>query len=73
MKSKILTKRQVRNRSIIAGILALLIGLVCDYFQYKTLSFGTVFWNMVESVAFVIFMNIFMNSYYKKKKKSKKQ
>ncbi|MDX5063864.1 hypothetical protein SD915_06590, partial [Lactobacillus crispatus] len=71
MKNKILTERQVRNRSIIAGILALLIGLVWDYFQYKTLSFGTVFWNIVESVAFVIFMNIFMNSYYKKK--SKKQ
>ena len=59
MKNKILTERQVRNRSIIAGILALLIGLVWDYFQYKTLSFGTVFWNIVESVAFVIFMNIF--------------
>ena len=35
------------------------------------LGVGTVFWNIVESVAFVIFMNIFMNSYYKKK--SKKQ
>lgn len=71
MKNKILTKRQVRNRSIIAGVLALLIGFVWDYFQYKTLNLGTVFWNIVESVAFVIFMNFFMNSYYKKK--SKKQ
>ncbi|EEJ71530.1 hypothetical protein [Lactobacillus ultunensis] len=67
MKNKILTKSQVRNRSIVAGILALLIGLVWDYFQYKTLSFGTVIWNIVESIAFVIFMNIFMNNYYKKK------
>lgn len=71
MKNKILTKNQVRSRSIVAGVLALLIGFVWDYFQYKTLNLETVFWNIVESVAFVIFMNIFMNSYYKKK--SKKQ
>lgn len=71
MKNKILTKNQVRSRSIVAGVLALLIGFVWDYFQYKTLNLGTVTWNIVESVAFVIFMNIFMNNYYKKK--SKKQ
>ena len=53
MKNKILTERQVRNRSIIAGILALLIGLVWDYFQYKTLSFGTVFWNIKHNTKLV--------------------
>ena len=39
MKNKILTKSQVRG--IIAGVLFILLGLVWDYFQYKTLSLGT--------------------------------
>lgn len=39
MKNKILTKSQVRG--IIADVLFILLGLVWDYFQYKTLSLGT--------------------------------
>ena len=70
MKNKILTKNQVRSRSIVAGVLALLIGFVWDYFQYKTLNFGTVIWNIIEGVAFAVFMIIFMNNYYKKKGKN---
>lgn len=69
-KKKILTKRQVRFRGIVAGILFTLLGFVWDYFQYKTLNFGTVIWNIIEGVAFAVFMIIFMNNYYKKKGKN---
>lgn len=70
MKKKILTKSQVRLRGIVAGILFTLLGLGWDYFQYKTLSWGTVIGNVIEGVVFAIFMIIFMNNYYKKRNKS---
>lgn len=70
MKKKILTKSQVRLRGIVAGILFTLLGLGWDYFQSKTLSWGTVIENVIEGVAFAIFMIIFMNNYYKKRNKS---
>lgn len=70
MKKKILTKSQVRLRGIVAGILFTLLGFVWDYFQSKTLSWGTVIGNVIEGVVFAIFMIIFMNNYYKKRNKS---
>ncbi|GAA3636556.1 hypothetical protein GCM10022297_13980 [Lactobacillus hamsteri] len=62
-----MSKKEIKIRGIISGILFALLSLGFDYLSKHTISTFSLVMNIFEGIAFAFFMVWFMNGFSKKK------